>query len=238
MAGITLALKLGYIAQLTALAIEVGQAVVTAFATAGATLAEMPGWIALTRVACRMLLDKTLALIEREIAAALKHAATLLEKVGQKDIAKTVLTKSKNTAFRGIMHEVEHLDVGSPLNGANFYSGFEVATKTPMRTVAEKNTDGIATVTLEQTRGGSELDARQLFDQNTSPVTLVHAQAIWARTSERYAANAEGNIIAWRHNPRPQPIWETHELPALLNNPKVNSITVVDPTTGVRSRIK
>jgi hypothetical protein len=61
MAGVTIAMKTAFIAQLTALAFQVGQAVVTAFATAGAAAAQIPVWIALTRVACRKLIQQAMA---------------------------------------------------------------------------------------------------------------------------------------------------------------------------------
>jgi hypothetical protein len=87
MAGVTIVLKTAFIAQLTALAFEVGQAIATAFVTAGATLAEIPVWIALTRTACRLLIHKALEMIEREIAKLFAQAARLLEKAGAKTLA-------------------------------------------------------------------------------------------------------------------------------------------------------
>jgi hypothetical protein len=50
-------------------------------------LAEIPGWIALTRLACRELVSKALQLIEREIGHLFAKAAKLLEKVGVKALA-------------------------------------------------------------------------------------------------------------------------------------------------------
>jgi hypothetical protein len=227
MAGITVALKLGYIAQLTALAVEVGQAIATAFASFGATLAEVPGWIALTRMACRALLDKALAMVEREIAALLKRAATLLEKTGARQLSGKALSASESTAFKGLMHEVELADVHSPVNGANFYSGRDPA-GVPMRTYAENSTDGVSSVTLERTPGGKYFDDKKLYEAG-SPITINQADQVWSRLSERYAQNAEGDVTAYQHNPRVGSIWETKERPALEANPKVTGITVIDP---------
>jgi hypothetical protein len=227
MAGITVVLKLGYIAQLVALAVEVAQAIATATVSFGATLAEIPGWIALTRTACRVLLDKALAMVEREVAALLKRAATLLEKAGARDLSAKALSASESTAFKGLMHEVELADVRSPLNGANFYSGRDPA-NVPMRNYAEAHTDGVSSVTLEQTSGGKYFDDKKLYETG-SPVNINQADGIWSRLSERYAQAAEGDVTAYQHNPRVGSIWETTERPALELNPKVTSINVIDP---------
>jgi hypothetical protein len=61
-AGVMIALKTAFIAQLVALAFQVGQAVATAFTTAGAALAQIPAWIALAKVACRKLIQKAVTL--------------------------------------------------------------------------------------------------------------------------------------------------------------------------------
>ena len=232
MAGVTIALKLGFIAQLTALAIEVAQAVATAFATFGATLAEVPGWIALTRLACRELINKALQAVEREIAKLFAQAAKLLERAGAKDLAKGAEKLSvkfgEKSSFHGLMAEVERADVVSPVNGANFYSGKDAA-GVRMRVHAEANTDGVTKITLEQTPGGADLDGRKLFDPS-SPVNPKQAHDLWARLSERYASQAEGDVTAFAHDPKPESVWLTHELPALQKNPKVANINVVDPT--------
>jgi hypothetical protein len=83
-AGVTIALKTAFIAQLVALAVEVGQAIATATVSSGAALAEIPGWIALTRLACRKLIQQAMSMVEREIASVLRKAAALLEKAGTK----------------------------------------------------------------------------------------------------------------------------------------------------------
>ena len=227
-AGVTIALKTAFIAQLVALAIEVGQAIATAFATAGATLAEIPGWIALTRIACRKLIQKAIAAVEREIAKLLRKAAALLEKAGRRDLAAQVMTRSESTAFKGLMREVEIADVRSPVNGANFYSG-RAADGTRMREIAERNVDGVNSVTLEQTPGGHTFDGKGLYEPN-SPITKTQADQVWGRLSERYAQTAEGETTAYAHDPWSGSVWLTKERPALETNPKVTDIKVIDPT--------
>jgi hypothetical protein len=228
MAGITVVLKLGYIAQLVALAVEVGQAIATATVSFGATLAEIPGWIALTRTACRMLLDKALAMVEREVAALLKRAATLLEKAGARDLSQKAASASEKTAFKGLLHEVETADVRSPVDGANFYSGTQPS-GVKMRVHAEAQVDGVHSVTLEQTPGGKYFDDKQLFDEDNSPIDTGQAVAVWKRLSQRYAENARGEATGWVHDPWSGSIWNTTEKPALTGNPNVTKINEIDP---------
>jgi len=231
MAGITLALKIAFIAQLVALAFEVGQAIATAVVSFGASTAEIPGFIALTRFACRELINKAIQTVEREIAKLFAQAAKLLEKAGAKTLAadagKLAERLGQDSVFRGLMREVERADVTSPVDGANFYSG-KAADGTHMRVFAERNSDGVSSVTLEQTPGGKTFDDMHLYEAN-SPVSQAQADKVWSRLSERYAENAQGDVTAWSHNPRPGSIWNTVERPALELNPNVTKITVVDP---------
>src|SRR5690348_9470346 len=97
-----------------------------------------------------------------------------------------------------------------------------------MRVFAENNTDGINSVTLEQTSGGKYFDDMRLYETG-SPISQAHADKVWSRLSERYAENASGDVTAWSHNPRPGSIWNTIERPALERNPDVRKIMVVDP---------
>ena len=80
-AGVTLALKIAFIVQLTILAIEVAQAIATAVATFGATTAEVPGFIAATRIVCRQLLKEAVTHVQTVIKDILKKAENLLKKV-------------------------------------------------------------------------------------------------------------------------------------------------------------
>ena len=230
-AGITLALKLAFIAQLAILAFEVGQAIATAVVSFGATTAEIPGFIALTRMVCRELLDKAVQLVEREIAHLFEQAAKLLKKVGAKDLTRGAERMAERfgqkSAFHGLMREVEHADVASPVDGARFYSG-RAPDGTRMRTFAEKGSDGVTTTTLEQTPGGKYLDDKQLYEPG-SPVSKAQADQLWGRLSERYAQDAKGEVTAFSHDPWDGSVWVTRERPALEQNPDVTKITVIDP---------
>ncbi|MBC8722452.1 hypothetical protein F6X37_12815 [Paraburkholderia sp. 31.1] len=55
----------------------------------------------------------------------------------------------------------------------------------------------------------------------------------WQDISAQYAAGASGSVRAViGSNLRPGNVWETAELPALMNNPKVTQITTIDSATG------
>jgi hypothetical protein len=83
-AGVTLALKIAFIVQLTILAFEVAQAIATAFATFGATTAEIPGFIAATRAICRQLIKKAVTHVQTLITDILKKAKNRLKKTEMK----------------------------------------------------------------------------------------------------------------------------------------------------------
>ncbi|GGN74389.1 hypothetical protein GCM10010112_44480 [Actinoplanes lobatus] len=231
MSGVTVALKTAYLAQLTLLAFQVGQAIATAAVSAGATLAEIPLFVAASRIACRQLVHKALQVVEGEIAHSFAQAAELLRTAGTKAAAQHAGQLAKhfgqNSEFHRLMREVERVDVHSPLDGANFYSGKDSA-GTPMRVYAEKHTDGVTSVTLEQTPGGARFDDMLLFETG-SPIRTDHAKDVWSRLSERYAEDAQGEVTAWSHNARAEGIWNTVERPALERNPAVTKIGVIDP---------
>jgi len=226
-AGVTIALKTAFIAQLVALAVEVGQAIATATVSFGATLAEIPGWIAVTRLACRKLIQKALAMVERELASLFRKAAALLEKAGARTLSAKALTRSENTAFRGLLREADLADVRSPVDGANFHSG-KMPDKTPMRAVAEGNVDGVNKITLEQTAGGRRFDDMHLFE-DPSPIRRDQALDIWKTLSRRYAQDASGEATAWTHDSWSGSIWNTVEKKALEANPAVTKINIIDP---------
>ncbi|MEU4691747.1 hypothetical protein [Actinoplanes sp. NPDC023714] len=230
MAGVTVALKTAYIAQLTLLSFQVGQAVATAFVTAGATLAEVPVFVAATRVACRELIHRSLQVVEGEIAQMFTRAADLLRFSSSfsGDALHLARHFGQNSEFHRLMREVERADIRSPVNGATFYSG-RAGDGTPMRVFAEKYTDGVTSVTLEKTPGGAAFDDLRLFEDG-SPVRQTQARDIWSRLSERYASSAVGDVTAWAHNPRADGIWNAVERRALFENPATTRLTTIDPT--------
>ncbi|MEU8237314.1 hypothetical protein AB0C07_03610 [Actinoplanes missouriensis] len=230
MAGVTVALKTAYIAQLTLLAFQVGQAVATSFVTAGATLAEVPVFVAATRLACRQLIHRSLQVVEGEIAQMFTRAADLLPVSSGTLVRQAGLLGrhfGQNSEFHRLMREVERVDVRSPVNGATFYSG-RAGDGTPMRVFAEKYTDGVTSVTLEKTPGGAAFDDLRLFEDG-SPVRQTQARDIWSRLSERYASTAVGEVTAWTHNPRADGIWNAVERRALFENPATTRLTTIDP---------
>ena len=238
MAAITLALKIAFIVQLIMLAIEVAQAIASAIATFGATTAEIPGFIAATRAICRELINKVISMVEREIAKLFEKAAALLEKVGAKDLSKGAgkmaekfTAKAEERMFKSLFSKAGRVDVSSPKDGANFYSGYDKDSGKSMRSYAEENTDGVTSTTLEKTPGGKEFDDMKLFEDG-SPINNDQAMKIWERLSERYGQQAEGDVTAWVHNPRDGAIFTEKELPALKANPNVTSVKQVDPVTG------
>ena len=231
MAAVTVATKTAYLAQLGLLAFQVGQAIVTATATAGATLIEIPIFIAASRAACRQILHRALQQVEGEIAQMFKQAADLLCTAGTKNAAQHAGQLARhfgqNSEFHRLMREVEKADIRSPADGANFYSG-KTDDDVPMRVFAEKHADGVTRVTLEQTPGGARFDDMLLFDDG-SPIRREQAEDVWGRLSRRYADGAQGEVTAWAHDPRVNSIWNTVERPALERNPAVTKIVVVDP---------
>ncbi|DAB31193.1 MAG TPA: hypothetical protein CFH79_10540, partial [Sulfurospirillum sp. UBA11407] len=67
------------------------------------------------------------------------------------------------------------------------------------------------------------------------PTNPVSVQA-WQDISLSYAQGASGNVkVVLGEKIRPDSIWNTIELPALQQNPKVNQITAIDPKTGVET---
>lgn len=55
----------------------------------------------------------------------------------------------------------------------------------------------------------------------------------WSRASAVYADGASGEVRAVIGDElRPGNVWETSELPALIDNPNVTQITRIDPVTG------
>jgi hypothetical protein len=78
-AAITLALKIAFIVQLVILAIEVAQAIATAIASFGATMAEVPGFMAATRVFCKQLIKQVVEHIQTVIKDLLEKAKNLLK---------------------------------------------------------------------------------------------------------------------------------------------------------------
>jgi Skp family chaperone for outer membrane proteins len=83
-AGVTLAMKIAFIVQLIQLIIEVAQAIASAFVSFGATMAEVPGFIAATKVICKRLVEQVVKHIQTVIKDLLEKAKNLFKKVESK----------------------------------------------------------------------------------------------------------------------------------------------------------
>lgn len=60
----------------------------------------------------------------------------------------------------------------------------------------------------------------------------------WSKVSETYAASTRGEVRAViGPDLRPGNVWQTVELPRLMNNPNVTRIVIIDPETGAESII-
>ena len=64
----------------------------------------------------------------------------------------------------------------------------------------------------------------------------VHAQNWWSAVSQTYAESSSGELTAvLGPNLRPGNVWETVELPRLMDNPNVTKITVINSETGAET---
>jgi hypothetical protein len=159
------------------------------------------------------------------LSGASSGASGSLEALGQ--LAKTdAVTATSNFYRDGAIVELGSSKVITNPNEAVFWSG---------------RTDGVGGInaaqvianrfkgqTLEQL-----LDSRQISMPAYDPNIPSTVQA-WKDISSELAKNASGEVRAVLGSQiRPQSIWETYELPTLLNNPAVTKITAIDPKTGI-----
>lgn len=64
------------------------------------------------------------------------------------------------------------------------------------------------------------------------------AEEWWSKVSETYADNAQGEVRAVIGSDlRPGGVWQSVELPRLMNNPNVTRIVIIDPETGTETTI-
>jgi filamentous hemagglutinin len=76
-----------------------------------------------------------------------------------------------------------------------------------------------------------------LLDFRKDAVSL-HGLKAWKAISAEYAAGTSGTVrVVLEKDLRPGNVWETAELPALKNIPRVERIIAIDPVTKVESEI-
>jgi hypothetical protein len=119
-----------------------------------------------------------------------------------------------------IISKLDTLDVSSKPNTAIFYSG------RGGREAAENYAKAGNLTVLENTPGGKYLDDLKLFDGTVKDVDPDAAMDIWGKISTRYAEQASGSVTALINNPRPNSVFLTQELPALLKNGNVTELIV------------
>ncbi|WP_100484957.1 endonuclease [Mycobacteroides abscessus] len=130
----------------------------------------------------------------------------------------------------------ERAQVATPSDGAFFWSGRN-ADGTGIGPIsaggngaADLIADGSRATTLE-----GLLDSNGIKPPKWSP-TDDYAQQWWNGTSQMYAENASGEVRAViGSNLRPGNVWQTVELPRLMDNPNVSRVVVIDPDTGIET---
>lgn len=114
------------------------------------------------------------------------------------------------------------LDFSTTKDGAVFWS-------TPRMVDAQNWAADHGKTTLEQTKGGQYLDDLDLFNPS-SGLTKKQAAEVWDIASKRFADGASGNVNVFStgakiEGPHGKRTWWRIEKPALMENPKVTSIT-------------
>ncbi|MEL4319739.1 hypothetical protein WJX64_12055 [Leifsonia sp. YIM 134122] len=92
---------------------------------------------------------------------------------------------------------------------------------------AARLTDQTHGATLEQL-----LERQGLTDRMPSDWDAKSTQQTWAEVSSQLARNSSGDVRAYVGDIRPASVWNQYELPELLHNPNVSSITLIDAHTG------
>ena len=238
MAGITLALKIAYIAQLVILAIEVAQAIATAFVTFGATTAEIPGFIAATRAICREALNKVISMVEREIAqlfAAGRQAVR--EGRGEGPRQGRGASTPTSSATAGTCSTT----CSARPTGSTSAARWTARTSTPARTRPVGACAATRRTRRRRPASTSSRPPRAARLRRHAPLRRHprHEQAdkIWKRLSSRYGESASGDTEVLLHQGNPErplsgKIFMQDEITSLRDNPNINSVTVRDPTTG------
>jgi uncharacterized protein YukE len=99
--------------------------------------------------------------------------------------------------------------------------------------IAELIADGSGGTTLEMTLAKNGVDPLPAWNRH-DPVSVQ----FWEDASTSYAENAQGEVTAIVGSDlRPGNLWQTIEIPRLIENPDVARIVQIDPDTGVSTVI-
>ncbi len=130
----------------------------------------------------------------------------------------------------------ERAKLDTPSDGAFFWSGRNEGgtgigpVSAGGNGAADLIADGSRATTLE-----GLLDSNGIKPPRWSP-TDDYAQQWWNGTSQMYAENASGEVRAVIGSDlRPGNVWQTVELPRLMDNPNVTRVVVIDPDTGIET---
>ncbi|MCR2762628.1 hypothetical protein NQ152_03805 [Microbacterium sp. zg.B48] len=99
--------------------------------------------------------------------------------------------------------------------------------------IAENIATGSGGRTLEQTLAANGVDPLPVWNQK-DPESV----RFWEDASAAFAENASGQVRAVVGSDlRPGNIWQTVEIPRLVDNPNVTSISQLDPDTGIWAQL-
>jgi hypothetical protein len=99
--------------------------------------------------------------------------------------------------------------------------------------IAESIASGSGGRTLEQTLAANGVDPLPVWNQK-DPESV----RFWEDASAAFAENASGQVRAVVGSDlRPGNIWQTVEIPRLVDNPNVTSISQLDPDTGIWAQL-
>jgi hypothetical protein len=143
----------------------------------------------------------------------------------------TLLARAGKLSASEISDVVLHLGVKTPRDQLVLWSG--LGAKGEVRAAAyAKEAGGI---TLEMTKGGKWLDDLKLFEGGAPNIDDRAAYAIWENASKEIAEQASGQVRVAAGQISPTSIYMRIERPALLNNPKVLGIDIVQLAPKIKA---
>lgn len=128
--------------------------------------------------------------------------------------------------------EIALLDTSSPHNGAIFFSG--PAAKKEAKKVAEKSNGTMKTV-IDTPALKEFCEHQSYYFGKNSELSLEEGYFIGDCISERFAQDASGTVKVFLDGIKPHGTFNRAEVPALLNNPKVDKFLVYDTTPSIHN---